>query len=302
MKPLMPTEIKLLCEQYDLRPSKHYGQNYLLSEKVIEEMVAAAEITTNDTVVEIGPGFGILTLALAEKAKRVVAFEIEQKLRSYWEEKNKEYPNVEIVWGNALNRLRTTVDRLQTDDCRQLSVVSCPYKVLANIPYHITSQILRTLLELEHKPARIVVMLQKEVAERICAKKGSMNLLALSVQYYGTPTIVVKVPRTSFWPVPKVDSAVIAVDIFSQRTANPSLPSPTRGGTVVPEKIFFQIAKAGFSHPRKQLWSNLAHGLHIDSARVKDALREVAGNEKIRAEDVGFEEWMAIAAMLAERL
>lgn len=288
MKPFTPTDIKALCVEYDLTPSKSYGQHYLLSEKVIEEMAAAAEITKDDTVVEIGPGFGILTFALAENAKRVIAFEIEQKLRPYWEKtlKNlktqrlKDGGEIELVWGNALT---TILDfRFQILDS---------YKVVANLPYQITSQALRLLLEQEQKPERIVVMVQREVADRICAKAGDMSLLGLSVQYYGAPRIVCQVPRGSFWPVPKVDSAVVAIAPNHLITQSPDHP--------IDAHMFFKIARAGFSHPRKQLWRNVAEGLKLSADSVKQAVFLSSGNEKARAEELGVEEWRHLARQLS---
>lgn len=187
-----------LSRKYNLHPSKNYGQNFLVSNAPIQKMIAAAELTSSDTVIEIGPGFGILTCAVAKKVKKVIVFEIEKKLQPYWEEKVKEYKNVEMVWGNVLKKFSVLSSKF-----------SVSYKVIANIPYHITSDILRLFLEAGHKPERLVLMVQKEVASRICAKAGEMSLLSVAVQYYGRPKIVAKVARGSFWPAPKVDSAVI---------------------------------------------------------------------------------------------
>ena len=277
---LKPTEIKELCAKYNLLPSKQYGQHYLISDAPIRKMIEAANLSSDDTVVEIGPGFGVLTLTVAPLVKKVIAFEIEQKLCSYWEEKVLEYPNVEIVWGNVLAKLQTPIAELRVG-----------YKVLANLPYQITSEALRAIFEANPKPEKVIVMVQKEVAERICAKKGDMSLLAVSVQYYGAPKIVAQVSRGCFWPAPKVDSAVIAIDVEGTKNKEQK---------TIDEAVFFRIAKAGFSHKRKQVWRNLAEGLKLPADEMKRALVEVMGNEKVRAEEISIEEWKKIALLISK--
>jgi len=259
-------------------------------------MIKAGELTQSDTVVEIGPGFGVLTLAMAPLVKRLVAFEIEKKLSEYWEEKQHEFPNVNLVWGNALKELKTRDWRLK---------IGAEYKVLANLPYQITSHAIRTLLELEHQPERIIIMVQKEVAERMCAKprsagsprgdsaepgqahsqQAAMSLLAVSVQYYGTPEIITHVPKGSFWPAPKVDSAVVAITNIQERPG---------------AEEFFRFVRAGFSSKRKQLWKNLSSGLDISGETVKAVLEKVVGNEKVRAEELSVEEWICVKEALQD--
>ena len=301
MSILAPSELKSLCAKYNLNPSKQYGQNYLISDAPLKKMIAAAELSKDDVVVEIGPGFGILTFALSPLVKKVVAFEIEKKLMLFWDEKLKEFSNVEIIWGNVLQQLKTISEKLKGN-----------WKVVANLPYQITSHLLRTLLEMENKPERIIVMVQKEVAERICAKAGEMSLLAVSVQYYGEPKIITKVSRGSFWPSPSVDSAILAISRISPEAL---LGIPTlRRDRISPEALlgiptlsrckigtgcrddekFFRIVKAGFINKRKQLWHNLSSHLGLDKEVVKNVLKEVVGNEKIRAEDLSVEDWVKI--------
>ncbi|PJC53431.1 MAG: ribosomal RNA small subunit methyltransferase A, partial [Candidatus Magasanikbacteria bacterium CG_4_9_14_0_2_um_filter_41_10] len=252
---LSPSQLKSLCETYHLTPSKKYGQNYLISESPINKMIEAGELTPDDTIVEIGPGFGVLTLAMAPHVKKVVAFEIEKKLETYWEEKQRAYKNIHVVWGNALKEIGN----------KKLEIGRV-YKVLANLPYQITSHVIRTLLELEQKPERIVIMVQKEVAERICAKAGDMSVLAVSIQYYGTPKIVTKVTKGNFWPSPKVDSAVVAITNIQERND---------------AETFFRYVRAGFQNKRKQLWRNLSQTLHLDPDTVKRTLQDVVGDEKV---------------------
>jgi 16S rRNA (adenine1518-N6/adenine1519-N6)-dimethyltransferase len=168
--------------------------------------------------------------------------------------------------------------------------------VVANLPYQITSQVLRTLLELEHPPESITVMVQKEVAERICAKparkaspraKGNMSLLAVSVQYYGVPKMVAKVTKGNFWPEPKVDSAILEIR---------NLKSEIRDRV---SDRFFDVVKAGFSNKRKQAWRNISVGLGIDGEVVKQVLDEVVGNEKVRAQELSVEEWVMVVEKLS---
>lgn len=268
---LTPTKLKELCQEFGLSPSKKYGQIYLINDAPIEKMINASDIKKSDTIVEIGPGFGVLTFVLARRAKKVVAYEIERKIENYWAEKAKEYKNIEIVWGNFL---------------KEFENIKSSYKVVANLPYQITSHALRVLLEAKNKPEQIVVMVQKEVAERICAKPGKMSILAVSIQYYGEPKIVTKVPRGNFWPSPKVDSAVL------------SIKNIKRGGAKKDEN-FFEIVRAGFANKRKQLWKNLSVGLKVKPEKVKKAVLGVTGNEKVRAEELSVEDWVRLCEKLS---
>ncbi len=266
---LSPNYLKQLCLDYGLAPSKAYGQNYLITETPIKKILEAGELSEDDTVVEVGPGFGVLTLAMAPLVKKVMSFEIEKTLEKYWEDQQKEFSNIEMIWGNVLNM----IPKMKLPDT---------YKVLANIPYQITSPILRLFLEeVEHKPERLILMVQKEVAERVCAKPGDMSMLAISVQYYGTPKIVTKVTKGNFWPSPKVDSAVLMIKPHQR-------PSPQ----TYTDKEFFDLVRVGFSHPRKQVWSNLS-GVYKD-IDFKAILKDVAKNEKIRAEELSVEQWKHI--------
>lgn len=265
---LKQSYIRELCNKYGFTPSKSFGQNYLITEKPILKMLEAGELNKEDVVVEIGHGFGVLTLSAASLVKKIIAFEIEQTLRPYWEDKQKEFSNIEVVWGDAL---------------KKLSDFNLPkkYKVLANLPYQITSNVLRTLLELKNKPKRIIVMVQEEVADRICAKAGEMSLLSVSVQYYGQPEFVFKVTKGCFWPSPKVDSAIVAI----KNIKTPEWSDP---------EFFFKMVRAGFAFKRKQMWKNIASELEIDQEKVKQAILQVVGNERARAEDLNVEHWLEL--------
>lgn len=270
-----PDYLKHLCQTYGLTPSKKYGQNFLFHPEVIDEMVEAAQIKKTDTVVEIGPGFGVLTLALAEKAEKVLAFEIEKKINPYWDEEIKKYDNLEIVWGNVLREFESqnSIQSLQS------------YKVVANLPYQVTSQVLRSFLEMENKPEVMVLMVQKEVAERICAKAGDMSVLSVSIQYYGDPEIVAYVPRADFWPVPAVDSAVVRIMLKKNEVRSKS-----------ETELLFKIVKAGFASRRKMLIKNLS--VVADKDRVRNIFKELGMDEKVRAQELNMEQWQFLSDKL----
>ena len=258
--------LTVLAEQYSLRPSKEFGQNYLISQGAIATIVKTAELSTTDVVLEIGPGFGVLTFALLPHVGRVVAFEIEQKLLPYWKGFEGDFDNLSLVWGNATKTVPQFIDNIG------------PYKVVANVPYQITSQIFRLFLEAEKPPEHMVLMVQKEVAQRVCAKPGDMSLLAVSVQYFGVPKMVKKVPNTAFWPTPRVDSAILSISHITKK-------SPEQ------RAAFFRLVKVGFSNKRKQLWHNITHGLGLSGDQVKKVLQDVTGNAKIRAQELSVDQW-----------
>lgn len=253
-----------LCQKYGLIPSKKYGQNFLINEEPIVAMLEAGEIKKDDVVVEVGPGFGVLTLALCEKAKKVMAFEIEKKLESYWGEQMEKNKNIEIIWGNVLYQ----------------NINLEKYKVIANVPYQITSNIIRKFLEVENKPEIMVLMVQKEVAERICANPGDMSVLAVSVQCYAEPEIVMNVPKSYFWPVPAVDSAIIKIkNIKSDKIS----------------EEFFKIVKAGFANRRKMLLKNLESVVgKQNKAKLKTVFNELGINEKVRAQELSIKQWQSL--------
>jgi 16S rRNA (adenine1518-N6/adenine1519-N6)-dimethyltransferase len=265
-------DIKKLCVEYGLSPSKKYGQNYLLSSAPIEKMVLAADIKSGDTVVEIGPGFGILTFSLAKKVKKVVCFEIEQKLKKYWENIVKKNKNIEIIWGNFLTKFFSEMDNFPAG-----------YKVVANLPYQITSHALRVLLDAKNKPDKIIVMVQNEVADRMSAKAGEMSVLSVAAQYYGSVKKIAKVGKGNFFPSPAVDSAIVAIEnIQNKKNA----------------EHFFRVVRAGFVTKRKQLWRNLANNLNISKDEVKEAVEAVCKNQQIRAQDLEIVQWEELANRL----
>ena len=267
-----PDYLLHLCKKYHLRPSKKYCQNFLLSPETIEAMLISAEVNSKDTVVEVGPGLGALTFALAARAKKVVAFEIEKKLQIYWDEEIKKINNLEIICGNVLKEFSI------------FNFQNIKYKVVANLPYQITSRVIRTFLEAENSPSVMVFMVQKEVAERICAKPGDMSLLAISVQYYAQVEIAATVPHDLFWPEPKVDSAVIKITPFGVRA----------GAT---EESFFKIVKIGFAQRRKLLLKNL-EPFFGKKDKLRQIFEQIGLPEKVRAQDLSLEQWRKLVIHL----
>ena len=194
-------ELKKLLKKYNLRPSRRLGQNFLVDEKVLRKIIEAAELSKNDIVLEIGPGIGNLTVKLAKRVKKVVAVEKDQRMIEILKETLKDFKNVKIIKADIL-KFSPKIYNLK----------SKIYKVVANIPYYLTSPLIRKFVEtVEVKPQLLVLMVQKEVAQRICTKPPDMSILAVSVQFYAKAEIISFVSKKSFWPQPKVDSAIIKI-------------------------------------------------------------------------------------------
>ncbi len=266
--PIPPLDAAAVLKRYGLRPDKKLGQNFLQDSSALEKIAQAAEIQADDCVLEIGPGLGSLTRHLAGSARSVAAVELDPDLIPPLKAVLTPYANVRIVHGDIL-------------ELSIAGLVDQPgYVAAANIPYNITSAIIRHLLESEPKPRRIVLTIQKEVAERICAKSGEMSLLALSVQVYGLPRIVAKIPAGAFYPVPNVDSAILRVDIYDA----PLIPKEQL-------PVFFKLIKAGFSQKRKTLRNSLSAGLRIKPADAEMMLKSAQVDPMRRAETLSIEEW-----------
>lgn len=262
-----------LLKKYKIRPDKDLGQNFLTDPTILAGIVAAAEVTKNDTVLEIGAGLGHLTKHLAQVAKKVVAVELDKKLIPALEDRLGNLQNVAIVQGNILEL--NPADLIQDDE----------YLVTANIPYYITSSIIRNLLESEKKPRRIILTIQHEVAQRVCSNAGQLSILALSVRMYGDPVLVNRIPAGAFYPTPKVDSAVIRIDLFPE----PLLP---------PEKrtIFFNLIKAGFQHKRKTLRNSLSKGLRWSTEDTGNLLTSAGIDPQRRAQTLTIPEWLNLTS------
>lgn len=262
-----------LLRRHGMRPRRRLSQNFLQDPPALKAIAAAAGINSMDTVLEIGCGLGHLTRYLATEAARVVAVEVDPELARLATQVMKPYKNVHVVCGDIL---AMAIDELP---------LKAGYVVAANIPYNITSAIIRHLLEANPKPRRLVLTVQKEVAERICSEPPRMSLLTLSVQVYGSPRIVTRIPASAFYPTPKVDSAVVRIDILEQPRVAPEYM-----------QAFFRLARAGFSQRRKTLRNSLSGGLAAKPERVSQLLEDAGIGPQVRAEALGFPEWNALCA------
>lgn len=270
-------ELRNLLYAHNMRPNKSFGQNFLIDRSVLMRIVEAAEITANDAILEVGAGTGVLTRELAQRARRVVAVELERDMLALLEKTTQRYANVELLARNLL--FLNPVDVFG----------HAPYKLVANLPYYITAPTFRHFLESENPPQCIVVMVQQEVAERIVAAPGDMSLLAVSVQFYGRPRIIAQVPASAFYPAPKVDSAILRIDVNPRHSPTPQMPL-----TLEQRDRFFRVVQAGFSEKRKQLHNSLSRGLHRKDEDVRAWLAIANIDPSRRAETLSIEEWLRV--------
>lgn len=270
-------QTKSLLRRFELRARKGLGQHFLIDNEVLEVIISAAELTPTDTVIEVGPGLGILTRELARQAGWVIAIELDNKLVAILKKTLASFDNVVILNENVLGTDPKTL--LQQQKPNFPPTIS-PYKVVANLPYYITSPVLRHFLEASVKPDIMIVMVQKEVAKAIVAEPGQRSLLSISVQFYGKPSIVSYVPARSFYPSPEVDSAILRIEVYAQPAV-----------AVTDEGSFFKLVRAGFTAPRKQAANSLAQGLDLPKADVLGLLDKAGIAPQRRAETFTLEEW-----------
>jgi len=273
---LSPLHVAGLLRTHGLNPKKSLGQNFLLDQTALQKITEAAEIPADGEVLEIGPGLGSLTRYLAHAARRVVAVELDGNLIPVLQEVLAPYPQVEIIHG----------DILKQDPAKLMGAPG--YRVVANIPYYITSAVIRHLLESTIKPVSMVLTMQKEVAERICADPGEMSLLALSVQVYGEPKPVARIPAGAFYPPPNVDSIVLKMNLYPEpRISNEQLAA------------FFRLAKAGFSQKRKTLRNSLSGGMGWKPEKSEEILKAAGIDPQRRAETLSIAEWKDLTAVFS---
>ncbi len=273
--PLPALKVAGLLRKYNLRPKKSLGQNFLVDEAALKKIVASGAVSKEDLVLEVGPGLGSLTRHLALAAGYIVVIEIDRSLISPLHEVLDRYENVRVIHADIL-----ALNIEQTFTATPQSEVLPGYTVIANIPYNITSALIRHLLEASRKPSRMVLTVQHEVAMRICAQPPDLSLLALSVQVYGEPEIVFRIPANAFYPVPKVDSAVLRLRLYPC----PLIPAPHLD-------TFFRLAKAGFSQKRKTLRNSLSAGLGLPKPEIERMLLEQDIDPGRRAQTLDIEEW-----------
>jgi 16S rRNA (adenine1518-N6/adenine1519-N6)-dimethyltransferase len=264
-------ELRNFLYAHHIRPNKAFGQNFLVDYAVLKHIVEAAEIHAQDQVLELGAGTGVLTRELAKRARRVVAVELEREMLSLLTENTRNCTNVEIMERNLLYVDPTEI------------FGSEPYKLVANLPYYITAPTFRHFLESANPPRLFVVMVQYEVAQRIVAGPGDLSLLGVSIQFYGEPKIIAHVPARAFYPAPKVDSAILRIDLKDE------IPLTARQ-----RDSFFRLVQVGFSERRKQLHNSLAHGLHRKNVDVQPWLLAANIDPSRRAETLSIEDWLRL--------
>ena len=277
--PSLMQDTRRLLAGLDHRARKGLGQHFLIDAGVLAKICRAAALTAADTVIEVGPGLGVLTRELAAGAGRVIAVELDRRLAEALPETLGNPSNLRVAHGDIL---KMDVASLLAGGEGWLPG-SGKYKVVANFPYYITSAILRFFLEAGFKPEVMVVMVQREVARSIVSEPGDLSLLALSVQIYGQPKIVSRVPAGAFYPAPAVDSAVLSITPH----ATPLISAAESEG-------FFKIARAGFCAARKQLQNSLAQGLEIDKQAAQVLLAGAGLDPRRRAETLSVAEWVKL--------
>jgi len=266
-----------LLRAHDLSPRKGLGQNFLVDDAALRCIIQAAEISPDSTVLEVGPGLGHLTRYLARYAGKVLAVELDRNLIPVLQKVLDGASNVQIVQDDILEL-----------DLSEL-IAQAGYLVVANIPYNITGPLIQHLLEARLKPARLVLTIQKEVAQAICARPGDLSIRALSVQVYGKPRILASIPAAAFFPAPEVDSAVLRIDLYPE----PLIPVDLL-------RDYFRLVKAGFSQKRKTLRNSLAGGLGWKPERTAALLQSARIDPQRRAETVSLEEWKTLVSAFRE--
>jgi len=261
--------IEDFIKKYQIRLLKRLGQNFLIDEEVIKKVAGAANLESQDVVLEVGPGLGALTQEVAKKAKKVIAVEKDPKMIEILSETLKEFKNVKVVQGDILK-------------ISNFQFLISNYKVVANLPFYLTAPVIRKFLEAKNPPKEMVLIVQKEVGQRICAKPPDMSISAVSVQFYAKPEIIDFISKKSFWPSPKVDSAILKISALNQRRKSAF------------NQRFFRIVKSGFSQPRKQLINNLSRRLNFNREKVKDWLLKNNIKPEQRAETLTVENWLSL--------
>lgn len=269
-------QLKSLLRQYKLTPNKTLGQNFLLDDFVLQDIVEAAGIRPGEAVLEIGPGIATLTKFLLEQADLVLAVEKDQKFLPLLRALKKDHKNLRYEIADILSFNFATA----LADYKH-------YRVVANIPYYITGKIIQLFLQAPHQPQSITLLVQKEVAQNIIAEPGQLNLLAISVQLYGEPKLIQTVPARAFYPAPKVDSAIVHIDL-------------SRGPRyhVTDKRKLFRLLRATFTGKRKQIHNTLTNNLHLPKEQVMAILRDLHIEPQVRPQQLTIEQWLQLAAAL----
>ncbi len=261
--------LKTFLRNSGLRPKDYLGQNFLVDEEALQKIILAADIKKSDTVLEVGPGLGVLTEELTKRAGTVVAVEKDENMLTVLKHPLSHLESVKFVHS----------DILKFDVAEY---ISGPYKVVANIPYYLTSKLFQFFLEKNNPPECLVLMVQKEVGERVIAPAGELSILGISVQMYADAEIMAQVPKASFWPVPEVDSVVLKI---TPRNKHPEIKD---------RKLFFRMIKIAFAGKRKQIHNTLGNGLHLDKEQTKELLTKAGIDGVMRPQDLKIEQWIEL--------
>ena len=261
------------------RPRKSLGQHFLVDKTVLRSILSAADLRPHDTVVEVGPGRGVLTKALAKRVARLIAVELDPALAHMLTGQLLHCPNVTVLCGNILDLPPEEMLAPKLPD----QAAAVDYKVVANLPYYITSPVLRHFLEAATKPSSMVVMVQREVGDAIVAAPGRMSLLSVRTQFYSSPQIILRVSSESFYPPPRVESVVLRLDVHARPALDPhDIPS------------FFDVVTMGFCAPRKQLRNALSLATAAPAGTIELLLQQAGIDPTRRAETLSLHEWMDV--------
>ncbi len=277
-------QLKSLLRNNGIKPNFTYGQNFLIDEFVLQDIADAAKVTKEDNILEIGPGVGNLTRVLAERAGFLLSVEKDPKFFQILHNVKKDFKDnfrFEIADALEFNFLKVFSDRLEEGS-------KLNYKVVANIPYYITGKILKMLMYAKIKPESVTILTQKEVAQNVCAKPGNLSVLAISVQLFGVPELVAPVLARSFYPAPKVDSAILKITL-----------DKTPRYKLADEKKFFKIVKACFTGKRKQIHNTMTNNLGLDKARALEILNQLKIKPTSRPQELSIEDWIRLVEKLS---
>ena len=268
-------QLEKILKKYNLFAKKSLGQNFLIDDVALDYIIEAGDLNSDDHIVEVGPGTGFLTERLIEKVKKVTAIELDKDMVHVLSDRFKGVDNLELINENALDF-----------EVENAGLKNKKYKVIANIPYYITSPLIKHFLRSNSKPSIMVILMQKEVAEKICGITGK-SLITIESQLFGKSEIIHKVPSSSFHPAPKVNSAVLKITVFDK----PLVPKDEL-------EDFLRIVKFGFSQKRKKLSNTLSAGLRMETPKVKELLKKVNIDPDLRAEHLEIEDWKRIVAIV----
>jgi len=270
--------LKKQLKEHGIRPLKRLGQNFLINDKAADKFIEALQLSKEDIVVEVGSGTGFLTKKLSQRAKMVIAIEKDEKMAEISKENLGDVKNIKFIKGDVLKEADEEISRLSS------------YKLCGNIPYYITSALIRKFLECRKKPESMVLIIQKELAKRITASPPKMSMLAVSVQFYSKPKTITYVSKKNFWPSPKVDSAILRIADINSEISESYRDS------------FFKLVKAGFSHPRKKILNNLLKVLKLNKEETKLQLVKNDMDPDRRAETLNIEEWKRLTKSFKNHL